>query len=269
MTDTSPADTAPARRVVFRQPMLVGGLALWIVLVLIAFLGELFWYADHQSLSFPRYAPPSPDHPLGTDILGGDMMALLIRGTRTSFPFALSVAAAATVIGAGLAAMAGAARRSGHAGVGRLVDAVLVALPVAAVVALTIGFTFDDGEYGRIRIVLSTLDWLWLAAIPLCVLVTMIVGALRRRPAPDTAHLIAANIALAVALVVMYEAWLPQYAVRPPEVSLGSLWDSNQNELSTHPALVLPTATMAVLIAVATYLLTAGLLAAAVKVATG
>lgn len=270
MTETVRADTAPATSSVVRQPMLIAGVVLWAVLVLIAFLGELLWDIDYWNIGFPRLAPPSWEHPLGTTILGEDMLALLIRGTRTSILFVLPVVATTTVIGAGLAMLAAAIRCRGHVAVGRLVDVVLIALAVAVVARHAIGFSVDT-KFGRTWIALSALDWLWLAVIPLCVLIPMIVRGTNRRPIVATTELIAANIALVAALAMMYEAWLPEYSVRPPDTSLGQVWTINhQNdtlgELSTHPMLVLPTAAMIVLIATATYLLTTGLLRAGLSI---
>jgi peptide/nickel transport system permease protein len=67
---------------------------------------------------FNRLAPPSPDHPLGTDELGRDLLLRLLEGGRVSLAVGLSVALAASAVGTliGLA--------SGYVG-GRL-DAILM-----------------------------------------------------------------------------------------------------------------------------------------------
>jgi ABC-type dipeptide/oligopeptide/nickel transport system permease subunit len=51
--------------------------------------------------SGPSYAPPSLDHPVGTNNLGQDMLSRLIWGARASLTVAVGAATLALAIGGG------------------------------------------------------------------------------------------------------------------------------------------------------------------------
>lgn len=80
------------------------GLALMVALVL---LGPLLWPLDPAALDLlARNQGPSPSHPLGTDQLGRDMLAALIRGGRISLLVAGMAMAVALCIGVAIGVMA-------------------------------------------------------------------------------------------------------------------------------------------------------------------
>jgi peptide/nickel transport system permease protein len=56
---------------------------------------------------FARFAPPSAEHPLGTDELGRDLAVRLLYGGRVSLAVGLSAAVFAAVIGTSLGLLAG------------------------------------------------------------------------------------------------------------------------------------------------------------------
>ena len=84
MTDPNELDAARDAYRSSRPPLLIAGGALLSLLLLFGFLGGPLWKHSYASTEFGRHLAPSLDHPLGTDLLGADMMAQLIRGTRTS-----------------------------------------------------------------------------------------------------------------------------------------------------------------------------------------
>ncbi len=80
------------------------GLALMVALVL---LGPLLWPLDPAALDLmARNQGPSLSHPLGTDQLGRDMLAALIRGGRISLLVAGLAMAVALCIGVAIGVMA-------------------------------------------------------------------------------------------------------------------------------------------------------------------
>lgn len=89
------------------------GLVILAGLLLLAALGPLVWRVDPLAQDLVnRLAPPlgfggTAAHPLGTDTLGRDTLAVLIAGARVSLPLALLATAAAGVIGVGLGLVAG------------------------------------------------------------------------------------------------------------------------------------------------------------------
>ena len=103
----------PARRVM--RPGLGGwaGLVILGLLLLGAAFGPWLWPADPQAQDLVnRLAPPlgfggTSAHPLGTDTLGRDTLALLIAGARVSLPLAVAATAAAGLVGVGLGMVAG------------------------------------------------------------------------------------------------------------------------------------------------------------------
>jgi peptide/nickel transport system permease protein len=67
-----------------RRPAAVIGLSLFVLLALFAFFGGSLWKHSFKSTEFSRLAAPSRDHPFGTELLGADTLAQVIRGIRTS-----------------------------------------------------------------------------------------------------------------------------------------------------------------------------------------
>ena len=121
-------------------------------LVVIAGLGLVMLAAPLLPLADPAdvdlahsFAPPSADHPLGTDSNGRDLLARLVWGSRTALLGPLIVTAAATTVGVLLAVAA--AWRGGWLDsvtsrvfdIGFAFPGVLLALVVAAVVGAGIG----------------------------------------------------------------------------------------------------------------------------------
>lgn len=121
-------------------------------LVVIAGLGLVMLAAPLLPLADPAdvdlahsFAPPSADHPLGTDSNGRDLLARLVWGSRTALLGPLIVTAAATTVGVLLAVVA--AWRGGWLDsvtsrvfdIGFAFPGVLLALVVAAVVGAGIG----------------------------------------------------------------------------------------------------------------------------------
>ncbi len=89
------------------------GVVILALLVLGAAFGPLVWQVDPQAQDLVnRLAPPlgfggTRAHPLGTDTLGRDSLALLIAGARISLPLAAGATAAAGAVGVTLGLLAG------------------------------------------------------------------------------------------------------------------------------------------------------------------
>lgn len=105
-----PAPSVPAAGI---SPSGVAGVVILALLLLGAALGPLVWRVDPQAQDLVnRLAPPlgfggTRSHPLGTDTLGRDILAMLIAGARVSLPLAIAATAAAGVVGVSLGLLAG------------------------------------------------------------------------------------------------------------------------------------------------------------------
>ncbi|MCW8084574.1 ABC transporter permease [Sabulicella glaciei] len=223
---------------------------------------------------FNRFAPPSVEHPLGTDELGRDVLLRLLHGARVSLAVGLAAALAATVIGttAGLLA----AWKGGwmDAALMRLADGMLAlpALPLLVILAAldpaAIGLPRGEALSDMIRIagLLALFGWVGVARLvragALSVLARDFVRAaramgvgeariLRRHVLPELATPIAIATALAVGGAVLAESTLSflGLGIAPPAPSWGNML-ANAQELAFQAPLVALWPGLAILLAV-------------------
>lgn len=94
--------TAVANR---RRPRLVGA-GLSLVFLVTALFGPLLYPVDPNAQNLlATLAPPGPDHPLGADQLGRDVLARVLHGARYSAGIAVAVIALSLATGAALAGL--------------------------------------------------------------------------------------------------------------------------------------------------------------------
>ena len=88
-------------RNLLKSPMFVIGISIFIITLLIALLGPMFYHVDINARDIVAgpYAGSSGDHLLGTDHLGRDYVSLLIEGLRSSLYVGLVAGVIATTIG--------------------------------------------------------------------------------------------------------------------------------------------------------------------------
>lgn len=113
-------------------------------IVLIALLGPLLAPGSPTAQVGMPFLEPSAGHPLGTDVLGRDVLTRLLHGGWVVVGLAVGATALATVIGAVvgvLAAMAG--RRRGELAV-RVLDLIAVMPPLLLLMVLATGFPGSD-----------------------------------------------------------------------------------------------------------------------------
>ena len=90
-----------------RLPVLLGFLILAALAVLVLF-ADVFYPSDPwRMVARPNLPPLSPGFPAGTDMLGRDLAAGLVHGSRATLAVALSVVAFAVTFGAALGLLAG------------------------------------------------------------------------------------------------------------------------------------------------------------------
>lgn len=244
------------------------GLAILALLGLAALLAPLAsrWLgADAFSPDlFARYAPPSPEHPLGADELGRDLLLRLLHGARVSLSVGLASALAAGLLGTALGLLA--AWRGG------LVDALLMRLAdgmlaLPALPLLVLLAAMDPAKLGlpaggagtdmaRIVLILSVFGWVGVArlarAAALTVLASDYVRAARalgvpearllhRHVLPGIAAPVAIACAMAVAGAILAESVLSflGLGIQPPAPSWGNMLANAQEAVFAAPLVAL------------------------------
>ena len=77
-----------------RQPVV------FVLVVIVSLIGGRFWKYSYADITDQFSSPPSLEHPMGTDDIGHDSLAQVLRGAQKSVQMALMVAILATTIGA-------------------------------------------------------------------------------------------------------------------------------------------------------------------------
>jgi peptide/nickel transport system permease protein len=224
---------------------------------------------------FKRFAEAGPEHPLGTDDLGRDLLLRLLHGARVSLAVGIATALAATTIGTAIGLVAAWRGGAVDALLMRLADGMLAlpALPLLVVLAALdtgrIGLPRGEATSDIIRIVaiLAVFGWVGVArlarAAALSVLAQDYVRAARalgasearvllRHVAPNIAGPIAVATALSVAGAILAESTLSflGLGIAPPAASWGNMLSNAQELVFSAPwAAVWPG--LAILLAVA------------------
>jgi peptide/nickel transport system permease protein len=233
-----------------RHRAAVAGFAMFVLLLLFAFVGPLIWTASLDAGGAAK-VPPSPGHPFGTDRIGHDMLASVISGTRLSLQIALVVALVATVLGVVLGWVDGV--------IGRVID-LMLCIPALVVTAVLARHSFTLAPSAQ-----NASNWLTVALIlalftswfPIARTMRGMVLSLRekefveaaralgasnsrivfRHILPNTVDVIIVNATVTVAQAVLLESALSfiGLGVHRPDASLGLLINENKNELATLP----------------------------------
>ncbi|SEF27028.1 peptide/nickel transport system permease protein [Amycolatopsis pretoriensis] len=226
--------------------------AVLVLIILLSIILPLFWKHSYEDSSFPSFARPSGDFPLGTTQVGKDMVSQILRGTQFSLLIALTVSILSTVIGVVLGALAGYLRRFTDSAVSRVTDLFLIIPQIAA--AAILAKVFGSGSWYIVALVLAAFGWMQIARITRAEAMSLsqreFVDAARASGAgtfriifkhlvPNMVGSITVNATLAVAQAVLAEAALSfiGLGVQLPDTSLGRVILENYAQLQTRPAL--------------------------------
>ncbi|MEM8950242.1 MAG: ABC transporter permease [Pseudomonadota bacterium] len=142
-----------------RNPSLVVGLIMLLVLAAIAVGGQLFIdYKDASPLSNRPSLPPGADYPLGTDKFGRDLLAILVYGTFLTGKVGLVAGFIGVAIGAVFGFLAGFFRGRVDMIISLVTDVLLTIPPllVLVVIATNIPGKLDTNQ---MAIIISLLAW--------------------------------------------------------------------------------------------------------------
>lgn len=223
-----------------------------VLIILLSIILPIFWKHSYEDSSFPSFAKPSGDFPLGTTQVGKDMVSQILRGTQFSLLIALTVSILSTVIGVVLGALAGYLRRFTDSAVSRVTDLFLIIPQIAA--AAILAKVFGSGSWYIVALVLAAFGWMQIARITRAEAMSLsqreFVDAARASGAgtfriifkhlvPNMVGSITVNATLAVAQAVLAEAALSfiGLGVQLPDTSLGRVILENYAQLQTRPAL--------------------------------
>jgi ABC-type dipeptide/oligopeptide/nickel transport system permease subunit len=246
-----------------RHRMAVGSLIVFILLLLLAYVGPLLWKYDYTDLTSPPNVRFSPDNPMGTDNLGHDLFAQVMRGMQQS----LLVAAVTTVLSTGIGAPYGAI--AGYFG-GRVdtimmrVCDILLTLPLLLVAGALV--TGRGGSVLMVGLVLGLLGWVVDARVVRGVVLSLremeFVEAARalgagpvrivfRHLLPNATGAIIVQATLNIAVAILAEAALSflGLGVQAPDTSLGLLVNAARPAVETRPWLFYWPGVMIILIA--------------------
>jgi ABC-type dipeptide/oligopeptide/nickel transport system permease subunit len=224
-------------------------LVVLLLVVLLAFVGGWVWKYAPGEITPDNSAKPSWDHPFGTDAVGKDQFAQVLRGTRISLGVAVLVALLATVVGTIWGAVAAYFGGFTDSLMMRISDLVLT-LPLIAVAAM-LGHNFG-GSWWLIAFVIAGLYWAYVSRVARGVVLSLrekefveaakALGAsdwriIMRHLIPNALGSVIVNATILVALAILLETALSYlgFGVTAPDTSLGLLVSESQTALTTRP----------------------------------
>jgi peptide/nickel transport system permease protein len=226
-------------------------MVVFVLLLLFAFVLPYFWRYKYNALipTNDLNAHPSWKHPFGTDNLGVDQLAVVMRGTAQSLKIALSIALLATIGGSIWGVTSGFFGGFVDSLLMRLADLVLTipALALAASLANNFG-----GTWYVIAFVLGGLAMPYVARVVRGVVLSLrereFVEAARalgasnsrimfRHLLPNSVAVLIVNATLLVAGGILGETALSffGFGVQAPDTSLGLLTQEGQGAIDTRP----------------------------------
>ncbi len=252
-TVRSRSQTQQAMRRFQHNRLAVGGLMVWIAILLVSFIyphfyGFSFSGQDSNALSV---SPGTGGHPFGTDEIGRDLLARMMRGIQRSTYISVLFVLIAGTLGITVGALAGYFGRWVDNVLMRIVDIILTIPILVAIIVIAANFPGARSPLG-IALFIALLGWMDLARI-----VRSTFLSLREREYVEAAHALGASnrriivkhlipnslgqiivwATLGAAAAVITEAALSYlgYGVQGSDTSLGSLVAIGAQAAETRP----------------------------------
>ncbi len=239
------------RRRFMRNKPAVGGVVIFLLLVLFAIFGQIFAKFDHVELDFLNLGtPPSAEHWFGTTAAGNDTYAQVVVGLRRSLMIAVSVSVGVTA----LSAVIGTAAAYFGGWVERFTLVVIhFMMVVPSFLVLAMISNRSGGDWRVIALIMVfVVGWffparvIWTMALSLrereFVQAARYMGVpgmriVLRHLIPNIGSLLVINFTLGIVSAVMTETGLSflGFGVKIPDVSLGSLIGSGANTITSAP----------------------------------
>jgi ABC-type dipeptide/oligopeptide/nickel transport system permease subunit len=230
----------------------VGSLVVFLIVVVVSLIGGRFWKYGYADITDEFSTPPSWGHPMGTDDIGHDSMAQILRGAQKSVQVALMVAFLSTTFGALIGALAGYYRGWIDSALMRFTDLVLTIPYIAILAVLAANVADKAGNWFFVGLVLSVLLWTYIARVVRGQFLSLrekeFVEAARalgasdvrimfRHLLPNATGSIIVNATITVAVAILVETALSflGLGIRPPDTSLGLLVNAGTQAANTRP----------------------------------
>jgi ABC-type dipeptide/oligopeptide/nickel transport system permease subunit len=239
-----------AARRFLRHRIAIASLVVLVLLILFAFVGPHLWQFRYDDVSGNDTSQaPSLKHPFGTDNLGTDGLATVMRGAQQSLKIAFSIALLAVVVGSIWGVVSGYFLGFVDSVLMRLADLMLT-LPSLALAAALAHNT--SGSWWVIALVLGGLSTPYVARVVRGVVLSLrereFIEAARalgasntrimfRHLIPNCLAVVIVNATLLVAAGILGETALSflGVGVRAPDTSLGLLVSGAQGAVETRP----------------------------------
>lgn len=232
------------RRVVhrfLRHKLALLSLVILLVLMAASFLGQRIARYPYYELSRTDLSsPPSLKHWFGTDTIGHDTFAQVLRGARRSLLVALLVSVLSTSFGAVVGALAGYYRGFIDLVLMRFTDLFLTIPALAVLLVVASRYRGQSGNWLAISFVIAAFAWMPLARVVRGIFLSLrerefveaarALGASDRRIVlrhllPNSLGPIIVNATLLVGIAIVTETALSflGFGIAPPDTSLGRL----------------------------------------------
>ena len=250
------AGEAPTRSLTSPRPMILAVLFLFAMAIVVAFGPVLSPYRfDQQDLDLiGRPTAPGPQHWLGTDELGRDLLTRLLVGGRISLAVGLASALISTLLGTLVGGLAGFYGRLVDQALMRLTD-VMLSMPLLPLILLLSGLFRPDVPL--LVLVIGGLTWMSTARVVRSQFLQLrsmnyveaarALGAgnarlMLRHILPNASGPIIVSATLAVGGAIMLESAMSflGFGVQPPVPSWGNMLKSATPWLGTAPWMALP-----------------------------
>ena len=210
--------------------------------------------------------PPSTEHWFGTNALGQDLLAQILRGMQKSMLIGVCVAVISTGIAAAIGAIAGYFGGWRDRALMWVVDLLLV-VPSFILIAIITPRTKNSANIALLIVLLAGFSWMvssrMVRGLTMSLREREFVQAARymgvpsrtiitRHIVPNVASILIIDAALNVGMAILAETGLSflGFGVQPPDVSLGTLIADGTNSATTFPWVFLFPAGVLVLIVV-------------------
>ncbi len=232
-----------------RHRLALGSLVVFVALVLLVYLAPTIFGLDYKAINHPPRLSPSSTYPMGTDEIGHDYLALVLRGARQSLNIAFIVALMSSAFGAPYGAIAAHFGGKIDGFMMRIVDVILTLPFIVITGALAEHY---GGTWYTVALLLGVTGWVINARVTRGVVLSVrnqdFVEAARALGASDTRiifrHLLPnvtgvliVQATLDIAAAILAEAGLSfiGLGIQSPDTSLGRLAQVSQGAIETRP----------------------------------